>query len=80
MDGQRIGYIRVSSFDQNPERQLEHVPVRPMRWPQAVFTRPTGRPFSPMAANGTRLERRPFWQNGLRYWPFKASGVRATGR
>ena len=25
MDGQRIGYIRVSSFDQNPERQLEHV-------------------------------------------------------
>lgn len=27
MDGQRIGYIRVSSFDQNPERQLEHVEV-----------------------------------------------------
>ena len=27
MPGQRIGYIRVSSFDQNPERQLEHVPV-----------------------------------------------------
>lgn len=27
MDGQRIGYIRVSSFDQNPERQLEGVPV-----------------------------------------------------
>jgi DNA invertase Pin-like site-specific DNA recombinase len=25
--GQRIGYVRVSSFDQNPERQLEHVPV-----------------------------------------------------
>ena len=25
MDGQRIGYIRVSGFDQNPERQLEHV-------------------------------------------------------
>lgn len=25
MQGQRIGYIRVSSFDQNPERQLEHV-------------------------------------------------------
>ncbi|EMU5663845.1 recombinase family protein, partial [Salmonella enterica subsp. enterica serovar 4,[5],12:i:-] len=24
MQGQRIGYIRVSSFDQNPERQLEH--------------------------------------------------------
>ena len=23
----RIGYVRVSSFDQNPERQLEHVPV-----------------------------------------------------
>ena len=27
MHGQRIGYVRVSSFDQNPERQLEHVPV-----------------------------------------------------
>lgn len=23
MNGQRVGYIRVSSFDQNPERQLE---------------------------------------------------------
>ncbi|HRM32512.1 MAG TPA: recombinase family protein, partial [Acinetobacter johnsonii] len=22
MQGQRIGYIRVSSFDQNPDRQL----------------------------------------------------------
>ena len=27
MYGQRIGYVRVSSFDQNPERQLEHVQV-----------------------------------------------------
>ena len=27
MQGQRIGYIRVSSFDQNPERQLENVQV-----------------------------------------------------
>lgn len=27
MQGQRIGYIRVSSFDQNPEGQLEHVQV-----------------------------------------------------
>ena len=27
MHGQRIGYIRVSSLDQNPERQLEHVMV-----------------------------------------------------
>jgi len=27
MSGQRIGYIRVSSFDQNPERQLEGVAV-----------------------------------------------------
>jgi len=25
--GQRVGYIRVSSFDQNPERQLEDVAV-----------------------------------------------------
>lgn len=27
MIGQRIGYVRVSSFDQNPERQLENVNV-----------------------------------------------------
>ena len=27
MNGQRIGYIRVSSFDQNPERQLEQIQV-----------------------------------------------------
>ena len=27
MNGHRIGYVRVSSFDQNPERQLEHVQV-----------------------------------------------------
>lgn len=27
MDGQRIGYVRVSSFDQNPDRQLESVRV-----------------------------------------------------
>ncbi|QSO52987.1 recombinase family protein [Alicyclobacillus curvatus] len=27
MKGQRIGYIRVSSFKQNPERQLEQVQV-----------------------------------------------------
>lgn len=27
MQGQRIGYVRVSSFDQNPERQLEQIPV-----------------------------------------------------
>lgn len=25
MQGQRIGYIRVSGFDQNPDRQFEHV-------------------------------------------------------
>lgn len=27
MKGQRIGYVRVSSFDQNPERQLEQAQV-----------------------------------------------------
>lgn len=27
MQGQRIGYVRVSSLDQNPQRQLEHVDV-----------------------------------------------------
>ena len=27
MHGHCIGCIRVSSFDRNPERQLEHVPV-----------------------------------------------------
>ena len=25
MPGQRIGYVRVSSFDQNPERQLDNI-------------------------------------------------------
>ncbi|MGN2281745.1 recombinase family protein, partial [Pseudomonas aeruginosa] len=27
MQGHRIGYVRVSSFDQNPERQLEQTKV-----------------------------------------------------
>src|SRR5665213_1277058 len=27
MNGQRIGYVRVSSLDQNPDRQLENIPV-----------------------------------------------------
>ena len=27
MDGQRIGYVRVSGFDQNPDQQLEGVHV-----------------------------------------------------
>ena len=27
MEGQRIGYVRVSTVDQHPARQLEHVPV-----------------------------------------------------
>jgi len=27
MNGQRIGYIRVSSLDQHPDRQLEQIPV-----------------------------------------------------
>jgi DNA invertase Pin-like site-specific DNA recombinase len=27
LPGQRVGYVRVSSFDQNPERQLEQVPL-----------------------------------------------------
>ena len=27
MQGQRIGYVRVKSYDQNPERQLEQTPV-----------------------------------------------------
>jgi DNA invertase Pin-like site-specific DNA recombinase len=30
LNGQRIGYVRVSSFDQNPDRQLEHVQVDKM--------------------------------------------------
>jgi DNA invertase Pin-like site-specific DNA recombinase len=25
MNGQRVGYVRVSAFDQNPERQLEDI-------------------------------------------------------
>src|SRR3954463_6721622 len=27
MTGQRVGYIRVSTLDQNPDRQLENIPV-----------------------------------------------------
>ena len=27
MHGHRIGYVRVSSIDQNPERQLEQIPL-----------------------------------------------------
>lgn len=27
MNGKRIGYIRVSTTDQNPDRQLEHIPL-----------------------------------------------------
>ena len=27
MKGQRVGYVRVSTFDQNPERQLENIQV-----------------------------------------------------
>jgi DNA invertase Pin-like site-specific DNA recombinase len=27
MDGQRVGHVRVSSFDQNPDRQLDAVSV-----------------------------------------------------
>ncbi len=27
MTGQRIGYIRVSTLDQNPDRQLENITV-----------------------------------------------------
>src|SRR2546430_7117675 len=27
MHGQRVGYVRVSTFDQNPERQLEQISV-----------------------------------------------------
>lgn len=27
LNGQRLGYVRVSSYDQNPDRQLEHMEV-----------------------------------------------------
>jgi len=27
MNGQRVGYVRVSTFDQSPERQLEQILV-----------------------------------------------------
>lgn len=32
LHGQRIGYVRVSSYDQNPERQLEQVTVSSVDW------------------------------------------------
>lgn len=37
MRGQRIGYIRVSIFDQNPERQLEHRKVDKVFTDKASF-------------------------------------------
>ena len=38
MHGHRIGYGRLSSFDQNPERQLEHVQVREATQPGSLGT------------------------------------------
>lgn len=38
MQGQRIGYVRVSSYDQNPERQLEQTEVRKL-FTDVVFRR-----------------------------------------
>jgi hypothetical protein len=42
MAGQRIGYVRVSSFDQNPERQLDGTPED--RTSPLPRTRPQPRP------------------------------------
>ena len=39
MHGQRIGYVGVNSFDQNPERQLEHVPVDRLLNPKIIRPR-----------------------------------------
>ena len=36
MHGHRIGYVWVSSFDPNSERQLEHVPVDQVLYRQCV--------------------------------------------
>ena len=38
MHGHRIGYVRVSSFDQNPEHQLDHVQVREATQPESLGT------------------------------------------
>lgn len=38
MPGQRVGYVRVSGFDQNPERQLEPVPLDRLFTEQASST------------------------------------------
>lgn len=55
MHGQRIGYVRVSSFDQNPERQLEQIQV------DKVFT-------DKASGKDTRTSRSPNccwrWTNG----------------
>ena len=38
MHGHRIGYVRLSSFDQNPERQFERVQVREATQPGSLGT------------------------------------------
>ena len=43
MTGQRIGYIRVSSADQNPERQLEGVETY-INFIDKASTKDTNRP------------------------------------
>jgi DNA invertase Pin-like site-specific DNA recombinase len=43
MTGQRIGYVRVSSFDQNPERQLEGITLDRL-FQDAASGKDTGRP------------------------------------
>jgi DNA invertase Pin-like site-specific DNA recombinase len=56
--GQRIGYIRVSSYDQNPVRQLEHLEVDPVFTDKASGTdseRPQLQALLPYAREGDTI-------------------------
>ncbi len=57
MNGQRIGYVRVSSLDQNPDRQLESIPVDRTFTDKASgkdVARPSSTPCCASPARGTR--------------------------
>ena len=45
MASQRIGYVRVSSFDQNPERQLDGIALDKL-FTDKAFAKDTKRPNS----------------------------------
>ena len=75
MQGHRIGYVRVSSFDQNPERQLEETEV------SKVFTdkasgKDTQRPQLEALLSFVRERTAPVLHRAIRHDPSSAIGLR----